>query len=277
LSYINRLFLTDERKFQNNEPISTEYITKVQEKFKVAKALSIIELTELASDLMRIDAPKHTINLVEGLISQKNGNYKNACDKLYQAYSESGEWLIFQDFLSCFMETLGSVNEQSKYDVIRVIINSITLFIKIITSSTDSHEMQTAQYRIALLSCIIGKILFNSDETLTQKENTAKAWLEVVGSQNMIKILQDLLRSESGSIDTITSRFFGYLLACAGAENEVIQLHSGLNKKIKMSGNSISHLIDKEVLGLPSIYIGMAGFGTSPNILCDQLLTSQKL
>jgi len=274
--------IKDEGKIQDNEPISLEYITRVHEKFQIVKALSIIELTELAFDLARIDAPAYTVSLIEGFIAQKNGDYKNACDKLYQSYSESGLWQTFKDFLSCFMETMGAVDEKSKCAVIGVIINSITGFIKTIASSTKKDEIHDAQTIIAELSCVIGKILFNSDETLHQKEKIAKTWLDAVEKQTMITILLSLIHPQSAPVDTLWSRFFGYLLACAGAENELIKLHSGLNEKTKMLGLTFSDAKDKNpcgvieaYIGQASFYINQAGFGTSPDIFCEQLLASQ--
>ena len=83
------------------------------------------------------------------------------------------------------------------------------------------------------------------------------------------------MRPRSAATDALSSRFFGYLLACVGAENEVIQLHSGLNEKIKMLGYTISHSIDKGPSENPQDYINQPGFGTSPNVFCEQLLTSK--
>ena len=291
-SYINRLFLKDEIKFQNNEPISHEYINKIQDRLNVATTLSVIELAKLLSDLKRVSAPVYNLNLIEGLISQKNGNYKHACNKLFQAYSESGEWPIFNDFLNCFLETIGAVNGKSKYDVIGLIVRFIKAFIHKMDPPKRQNEIQNAEANIIRLSSIIGKILCNSDEPLQRKQKIAKTWLDVVQGRGLNAILKNVMQPESLPIDMLTFRFLGHLLACVGYEKQVIQLNSSLNTYIKTleerdlqfkNGNNFDteKIIPRADMGIGyssshtfQMYLYQPGFSASPNIFCEQLLTT---
>ena len=113
--------------FEKNAPldalVDADYTKKVQEMLMFAGSRSITELKELASDLRRMDAPNYYRNLIEGHISQKTGDYKNACEKFYQAFAGSANRRILEDFLSCFISCIKNVDEKSKADVLAMIIN----------------------------------------------------------------------------------------------------------------------------------------------------------
>ena len=255
--------------------VDADYTKKVQEMLMFAGSRSITELKELASDLRRMDAPNYYRDLIEGHISQKTGDYKNACEKFYQAFAGSANRRILEDFLSCFISCIKNVDEESKADVVAMIINYLQNINRLAFSSENREHHRSAQIDITLLSCYIGKILFNSEHTLPQKEKVAESWLTAIGINTFNFMMCDFTNLIPQPIAIKTSRFLGYLVACLGKKREVTHLHSVLNEKEKQIAEQVSEPGNQLSFGSAEDYAHQPGFQSSPNIFCDHLLTSK--
>jgi len=222
-----------------------------------ATSLADEKLEQLATDLGSVDAPRYMIERIEGLLCERRSNFADASQKLLNVFTETQYLPILNEFFWPFSRIISQVPEQTFWSVINLFLDVIDSLYK---NNKDPEEK-------ARFNTFFAFFVYHAPGSIEVKKSIARKWLELVGVESIRTELMGFLSGPDAVLPVSTVRFFAYILACVGLEDEVI----GVNTIVAENSKQEDFLTKLTAFSAEG-YAASGIFRNSTDFFCDLLL-----
>ena len=232
---------------------------KLLQKYGQSSTLGIHELKSLHSDLQKAGAPQYTLDWTNGRIKSLEGNLEAAIQSLLNAYIGSSDFSILEAFFKTFADLIQkrSIDTETLLGLINLLIEAIKA----------EYKKDTNLERRAKISCYLAYLLYFTPGIMSSKRYLATQWLNIVKRESISDQILAYFAGSPREMPPSHYRFFSYLIACCGLEDEVIIMNDILAKNSEIDDFSFSRRH-------PSVehYTNNNAFQFSTEIFCNTLL-----